>query len=71
MDATIKATSQEVVLRVGSGSMVITRGTSPLNDPSRIQVWLSGGRNILDIRGDEALVDALCVLYGEAHNSAT
>jgi hypothetical protein len=66
MDATIKATPKDVVLRVGHGSMHIRRRS---NNHAEVRVFLAGGQELVCTYTDPALIDALCVLVGEAHNS--
>lgn len=65
MDATIKATSEEIVLRVGSGSMHIKRGTNP--HFAVLTVFLRGGTALVTDHVAKDVIDALCVLVGEAH----
>jgi tryptophan synthase beta subunit len=68
MDATIKATPNEVIVRVGGGSIHVTRYKDFGNEQAaEVKVFLAGGRELMQGEIDPAFVDAVCVLVGEAH----
>lgn len=64
MDVTIKATPEEVVLRIGAGSVHVTRFDEV---DALVKVFAPGGTEITSCFVDGTLIDALCVLVGEAH----
>jgi len=66
MDATIKVTKDEVVLRVGDGSMHIRRRSAT---HAEARVFLAGSHELPVAYVDPDLIDTLGVLVNGAHNS--
>lgn len=65
MNATIKVTERQVILRLGRGTLTIIKGDARLDNPSIIEVWKEGAMRIYHANCDEGLVEALCAIAGE------
>lgn len=71
MNATIKVTERQVILRLGRGTLTILKGDARLDDRSIIEVWKEGGTRLYHANCDEGLVEALCAIAGEGLSSVS